>query len=153
MGGVLYLHNRLLMFWCHTFTDATLLMLGPTVSRSPEFQSEFEFSALFLSVKMFATHLPAPFRFHVRAENVSALRSALTYKSSSPLLTRLAAELALEQELNDRPPLEGRRIRGLLSDIADKLSRGTVAQELQHAQQLHTNIDKNMFRAWPQFDT
>ena len=83
-----------------------------------------------MSAKKFAGQIAHPFRFFIRADNVSALHSALTYKSSSPLLTRLVAELALEQEVNNRPALEGRHLRGLLNDTADKLSRGEVVDAL-----------------------
>ena len=78
------------------------------------------------------------------------MHSALTYKSSSPLLIRLVAESALEQEVNNRPALGGRHLRGLLNDTADKLSRGEVVDALLGIPQLHFNRDRTLFRAWPE---
>ena len=150
MGGVLRLHNKPVLYWHCPILDSDLALLGPGVSRDPSFQTEFEFFALLLSVKKFAEQIAHPFRFFIRADNVSALHSALTYKSSSPLLTRLVAELALEQEVNNRPALEGRHLRGLLNDTADKLSRGEVVDTLLGIPQLHFNRDRTLFRAWPE---
>ena len=41
--------------------------------------------------------------------------------------------------MNNRPALEGRHLRGLLNDTADKLSRGEVVDALL-----------TLFRAWPE---
>ena len=150
MGGVLYLHHRPIMFWQCPLSDKVLELLGPNVKREPTFQTEFEFLALFISVKKFAEQVRNEFRFFIRADNISALHSALRYKSKSPLLTRLVAELALEQEINNRPPLDGRHLYGLLNDVADKLSRGEVANKLQGVPQLELTLDRTLFRAWPE---
>ena len=73
----------------------------------------------------------------LRSDNTSAVQASTEYKAKSPILTYLAAELAVQIEGFGMCPIKGRHIPGVLNAVADALSRDIVPAKLAHVKRFH----------------
>ena len=122
----------------------------------PAFQSEYELLAMLVAVKAFSPWIRGKNEISkvlLRSDNMATVTAALAYKSSSPLMVQLTAELVLELEFLGVGHVLAQHVAGSLNFLADKLSRlgaDEVPSQLKYSQLVSAppRID-SFFRAWP----
>ena len=89
----------------------------------------------------------------IQSDNTAALRAALEFHASSPLMSSLAAEIAIRIECAGWEPLRGKHIRGIHNTVVDALSRfceGIPLPEcLKSAREIVVPDVATLFRTWP----
>ena len=89
----------------------------------------------------------------LRCDNTAVLSSALSYRSSSPIMTQLTAEIALKLESLGMRHLIPQHVPGGLNTIADKLSRPhSEAIPSEVADCVQCNVPtrpRSFYRTWP----
>ena len=131
----------------------TTLGGGATVG-DPAFQTEWELLAIFIAICIFSKFLKRTHvRMFIQSDNTAALRAALEFHASSPLMSSLAAEMAIRIECAGWEPLWGKHIRGIHNTVADALSRfceGIPLPEcLKSAREIVVPDVATLFRTWP----
>ena len=93
MGG------KLVAYFSEHLSEADFNLFGSTRG-DPAFQSEYELLAVLVALRVFkdliASH--GANMVVIRGDNTAVLQAVFTYKTHSPLMTQLTAEVALELE-------------------------------------------------------
>ena len=127
-----------------------------SVPGNPSFQTEYELLAIYVALKEFApwTHERGAQRVVLRNDNTSALRTAFSYKASSPIMTQLAAEIFLEMESQNVIHLIPQHLPGALNFVPDQLSRPQTAKlpaVLHNVPKVNVPArSRAYYRAWPE---
>ena len=138
LGGVLYSVLKPVAYFSHQLTLEDAKLLGAQLG-DPAFQSEFELYSVLVAVLVFQDFLvrgksqclaQGKAQVWLRSDNTSTVQASTEYKTKSPFLTYLAAELAVQIEGHSITPIKGRHIMGVLNTVADQLSRNIVPTEL-----------------------
>ena len=96
-GGVLW-HGGKAIEYCHfTWSDVSLQKLGATTG-DPDFQTHFEFFALYLCLFAFEA-VVIRYGVHLGGDNLSSLNMGLNLKSRSPKVNDIARVIAWRQAL------------------------------------------------------
>ena len=145
VGGVLYAALKPIAYFSHQFSQEDCKLLGTSIG-DPVFQSEYELYAILVAVLLFKDFFSqgrskflsrSKAQVFLRIDNTSAVLASTEYRTKSPILTYLAAELAVQVEGFGMCPIKGRRIMGVLNTVADPLSRDVVPAELAHVERFY----------------
>ena len=145
IGGVLCAAFKPIAYFSHQLSHEDCSLLGTTLG-DPAFQSEYELYVILIAVLLFHEFfIQGKSKFlsrsrtqvFLRSDNTSAVLASTEYKTKSPILTYLAAELAVQVEGFGMCPIKGRHIMGVLNTVADSLSRNIVPAELAHVRRFH----------------
>ena len=156
MGGFLMIGNVYHSYWFDKVTDADRELMGSEAG-DPAFQSEWELLAVWVSLEAFKevlTQYGTGCQVILRTDNMATIQAAMEFRSHSPLMTQLTAEISILTELLQLQPIRAEHVPGILNRIADKLSRANspidVPVELQAARCLSA-VPRSVhsFRAWP----
>lgn len=156
LGAALFVSGTPIAYFAHTLRQSDCDMLGGGArTHDPAFQSEWELLTIFLAVRLFSRFVSNK-RVHivVQSDSTSALEAATKFKAHSPIMVRLACEVAIEVELLGIDALWGRHIPGVRNTLADRLSRVAEGYAIPSCLFLAQRIDvpelERCFRAWPQ---
>ena len=145
--------GRFHSFWHCAIEEAYARVLGATIG-DPAFQAEWELLAVWISLEVSVAPLRLPEglpRIVLRTDNTSVFCAAMEHRATSPVMIRLAAEIALQLECVQWEPIVGQHVPGLLNCIADQLRRlhqgAPMPLELQQANQVSPPTELK-FRAW-----
>lgn len=156
LGAVLFSSDTPLAYFAHELRESDCRALGGGARlHDPSFQSEWELLAIFLAVHLFSQFLANQrVQIVVQSDSSSALEAVVNFKAHSPLMVRLACELAIEVESLGINALWGRHIPGIRNTLADRLSRVAegypVPAVLSSATVVQVPELEHVFRAWPQ---
>ena len=128
IGAVLYVSGAVRAWFSEPLTAQDMQLLGGGAQiGDPAYQTEFELWAVVLAIKTFGPVFHGEHvRFFLQTDNSAALQAALEFKAKSPLLTYIASELTVTLAAFNVAPLWGEHLPGVLNDVADALSRGSV---------------------------
>ena len=114
MGGFLMVGGGFRMYWHRALNESDAVLFGAALG-DPSFQSEWELLAVWISLETFVPLLIQPEgnpQVVLHTDNTSVLTAALEHKAASPIMTRLAAEVALQLESFQLDPLWGQHVPG-----------------------------------------
>eukprot|EP00435_Cladocopium_sp_Y103_P074226 s203_g47.t1 len=125
LGAVLFQAGAPITYFAHTLRDSDCRSLGGGArTHDPSFQSEWELLAILLAVHLFSKFLVGQrVQIVVQSDSSSALEAVMNFRAHSPIMVRLACELAIEVELLGINALWGRHVPGVRNTLADRLSR------------------------------
>ena len=154
LGGICGLGGKLIAYFTDHLQDEDFALVG-SARGNPAFQSEYEMLAVLVALRVFRPYIwqSKANVLILRGDNTSVLSAAFTYKSSSPLMTQITAEVSLELELLGLRHVFPQHVPGVLNKIADKLSRPHVEripEELSCCVQCNVpRRPRSFYRAWP----
>ena len=150
---------RVLEYWADPIGDVDRRWFRAEAGESA-FMPEFELLTILVSIKVWGPRLQGGnVGLVLQGDAVAALTAAINLTGRTPLLNALAAEVALQLELNRWDCLFGEHVRSELNVEADKLSRlwddVTVSQVVPGTLQNVVRIcapprDSAFMIAWPQ---
>ena len=160
MAGILAdWKGRPLEYWADPIGDADRRWFRAEAGDSA-FMPEFEHLAILISIKVWGPRLKGGnVCLLLQGDAVAALTAAINLTGRTPLLNVLAAEVALQLELNRWDCLFGEHVRSELNVEADKLCRlwddvtvsKVIPDTLQHAVRICAPPRDSAFMiAWPQ---
>ena len=155
LGGTLSTHGTIVAYFGDPLHEEDFTLFGSSRG-DPAYQSEYELLAVLVALKAFANLLAQAgiCRVVLRCDNTAVLHTAFSYKSHSPLMAQLTAELCLELEDQQLQHLVPQHVPGLLNVLADRLSRlheYSIPAELQHVHRVEVpRRTSAYYRAWPQ---
>ena len=156
LGAVLFQAGTPVAYFAHTLRESDCQSLGGGArTHDPSFQSEWELLAILLAVHLFSKFLVGQrVQISVESDSSSALEAVINFRAHSPIMVRLACELAIEVELLGINALWGRHVPGVQNTLADHLSRVAegypIPSSLFCAQPIIVPELEHVFRAWPQ---
>ena len=156
LGGILYQGGHIVAFYHDELHDEDFVRFCSTKG-DPAFQSEYELLAVFVALKVFEqwiTYRHQVTRIMIRSDNMAVVSAAFLYKSSSPIMVQLTAEVVLQLEYMEVAHVVSQHVPGALNLIADKLSRPELTfplpKALEHS--VCVTVPKrtdDFYRAWP----
>lgn len=155
IGGFLCIGGEFVAHFHDILHEEDYLRFGAQPG-DPAFQSEYELLAMLVAVKAFSPWIRGNneiAKVMLRSDNMATVTAALAYKSSSPLMAQLTAELVLELEFLGVGHVFAQHVAGSLNFLADKLSRlgaDKVPSQLKYSQLVSAPPrTDSFFRAWP----
>ena len=158
LGGILYQGGHIVAFFHDELHEEDFVRFHSTRG-DPAFQSEYiyELLAVFVALKVFEewiTFRHRVTRIMIRSDNMAVVSAAFQYKSSSPIMVQLTAELVLQLEHMEVSHVVSQHVPGALNLIADKLSRPELIFPLPKALEHSTLVPvpkrtNDFYRAWP----
>lgn len=107
LGAVLMVGGQPAAYYAHTIRESDCAVIGGGArTQDPTYQSEWELLCIFVAVRLFSKAVSAKLlHILVQSDSTSALEAATLFKAQSPLMARLACELAIEVEALHQCPL------------------------------------------------
>jgi len=155
LGGILNIGGKPVAYFALEVTTELCKIFGDTAKvGDPSFQTEWELLAIFIAVKVFAKFLrKIRVQIFLKTDNTAALRAALEFKASSPIMCSLAAEISIQLEADGWDPLWGRHLRGIHNTLADSLSRmfegESLPEILVNVRRVEVPPVLSLFKVWP----
>ena len=125
LGGTLTIGGSFVAYFADKISDIDCQRFGSTVG-DPAFQSEYELLAVLVAIRVFSTLFLAGgevAQVTIRTDNMAVVHAALRYRSGSPVMVQLTAELCLELESLQLSHVLAQHTPGTMNYVADKLSR------------------------------
>eukprot|EP00435_Cladocopium_sp_Y103_P027145 s3386_g6.t1 len=100
LGGYLEVGKKPVVYFKLPVDDALCKILGGGAQvGDPAFQTEWELLSIFIAVCLFSRFLKSTrIRLFIQSDNTAALKAALDFQASSPLMCSLAAEISIQLE-------------------------------------------------------